>query len=73
MNTFSTPSKLTDFAQTKPSKFKKKGCEKASFLLISCITKKAKDLAGVLARKEVAPRLTNSIFSYLLIILSRRK
>nr|DAI38478.1 MAG TPA: hypothetical protein [Caudoviricetes sp.] len=26
-----------------------------------------------MARKEVAPRLTNSIFSYLLIILSRRK
>nr|DAF29288.1 MAG TPA: hypothetical protein [Caudoviricetes sp.] len=23
----------------KPSKFKKKGCEKPSFLLISCITK----------------------------------
>jgi hypothetical protein len=47
LDTFSTPSKLTDLAQTNPANFKKKGCEKASFLLISCITKKAKDLAGV--------------------------
>lgn len=50
---FFNTNKLTDLAQTKPSKFKKKGCEKPSFLLMSCITKKAKDLAGVNARKEV--------------------
>nr|DAY83682.1 MAG TPA: hypothetical protein [Caudoviricetes sp.] len=38
LNTFSTPSKLTDLAQQKPGKYKKKGCEKPSFLLISnCI------------------------------------
>jgi len=34
-NTFLTPGKLTDLAQTKPSKFKKKGCENTSFLSIS--------------------------------------
>nr|DAX36306.1 MAG TPA: hypothetical protein [Caudoviricetes sp.] len=33
MNTFSTSDKLTDLVQTKPSKFKKKGCEKHLFLI----------------------------------------
>lgn len=46
-NTFLTPDKLTDLVQINPANFKKKGCEKPSFLLISCITKIAKDLAGV--------------------------
>nr|DAT59225.1 MAG TPA: hypothetical protein [Caudoviricetes sp.] len=32
-DTFSTPDKLTDLVQTKPSKFKKKGCEKSLFLI----------------------------------------
>lgn len=46
LNTFSTPDKLTDLVQTNPANFKKKGCEKPSFLSISHY-KIAKDLAGV--------------------------
>jgi len=65
LNTFSTPSKLTDLAQNKPSKFKKKGCEKPSFLLISCITKKPKTLLVSMARRgwQQSPRTNTSIFS----------
>nr|DAV05303.1 MAG TPA: hypothetical protein [Caudoviricetes sp.]DAZ17670.1 MAG TPA: hypothetical protein [Caudoviricetes sp.] len=51
-NTFLTPDKLTDLVQTKPSKFKKKGCEKPSFLLISCITKKPKILLVSMVRRR---------------------
>ena len=40
-----------------PANFKKKGCEKPSFLLISCITKKAIDLAGVYGQKGGGKRL----------------
>lgn len=48
LNTFSTPSKLTDLAQTNPANLRKKDVKKASFLLISLRYKnKAKDLAGV--------------------------
>lgn len=63
-NTFSTPSKLTDLAQTNPANLRKKDVKKP--LSYRCrITKKAKDLAGVLARKEVikGPRTNTSIFS----------
>lgn len=44
----------------KPSKFKKKGCEKTSFLLISCITKKPKILLVSMARKAVLKGLRNT-------------
>ena len=46
-NTFLTLDKLTDLVQTKSSKFKNKGCETPSFLLISLHYQIAKDLAGV--------------------------
>lgn len=53
LNTFSTPGKLTDLVQTNPANFKKKGCEKPSFLLTSGITKQPKTLLVSMAGKEV--------------------
>nr|DAP02810.1 MAG TPA: hypothetical protein [Caudoviricetes sp.] len=54
LNTFSTPVELTDLAQQKPGKFKKKGCEYSSFLLISnCIIKLIGYVAGVINQKGV--------------------
>ena len=68
-NTFSTPSKLTDLAQTNPANLRKKDVKNP--LSYRCrITKKPKILLVSMARKEVikglrnTPRINTQSFQY---------